>query len=50
MESRAGRYLGILVIPQYGNQTVRVSSNFQFIAFSIIEVLLHLGTHLRQED
>ena len=27
--SRAGRFLGILVIPWYGNKTVRVSSKFQ---------------------
>ena len=26
---RAGQYLGILVIPWYGNQTVHVSSKFQ---------------------
>ena len=26
---RAGRYLSILVIPRYGNQTVRVLSKFQ---------------------
>ena len=27
---RAGRYLGILVIPRYGNQTVCVSSKINF--------------------
>ena len=29
LASRAGRFLGILVIPRYGNKTVRVSSKFQ---------------------
>ena len=44
---RAGRFLGILVVPQYWNQTIRVSFKFQrndIINFSIIVVLPSLET------
>ena len=49
---RAGRYLGILVIPRYGNQMICVSSKFlcnDIIAFSITAVLPCLETLLRPE-
>ena len=45
--SRAGRYLSILVVPRYWNQTIHVSSKFQrndTIDFGVIVVLLSLET------
>ena len=44
---RAGRFLGILVVPRYWNQKIRVSSKFQrndIIDFGIIVVLPSLET------
>ena len=44
---RAGRYLGILVVPRYWSQTIHVSSKFQrndIIDFGIIVVLPSLET------
>ena len=37
--TRAGRYLGILVVPRYWNQTIHILSKFYIIDFGIIVIL-----------
>ena len=43
MSDRAGRFLGILVIPRYGNKTVRVSIDNTRLILRILSMVYRLN-------